>query len=91
MSDGFKVLGYSTDDGSETEQVWNSREGTVPHTITLRSGSAAWHAGPDVYHGPGWTPPAGMRVIVDWMPGMGESGGVEIGWPGMPYLLDPGA
>lgn len=91
MSDGYSVLRYQTDDGSETELVWNNREGAGPFTIELRSGAVAWHAGPDVFHGPGWAPPAGMRSFVDWMPGMGESVGVTLGWPGMPYLFDPEA
>jgi len=91
VSEGFTVLTYSTDDGRETEQVWNSRDGIIPHTIELRTGQAAWHAGPDVSHGPGWTPPPTMRWIVDWVPGMSEPGGVQLGWPGMPYLYDPEA
>lgn len=89
--DGWKVLTYSTDDGTEHEQVWNSRDGVAPQTIALRSGASAWHSGPDTFHGQGWAPPAGMRIIVDWKPGMGTPGGVELGWPGMPYLLDPEA
>jgi hypothetical protein len=85
------VLTYSTDDGTQTEQVWNSRAGQVPQTITLRTGYQAWHSGPDTFHGAGFTPPAGMRIIVDWMPGMGDGSGVELGWPGQPYLFDPEA
>lgn len=98
MSDhksAWSVLGYQTDDGTQIEQVWNSRDGIVPQTITLRTGLQAWHAGPDVFHGEGWTPPADMRMIVDWVPGLGDdastAGGVQIGWPGMPFLFDPEA
>lgn len=90
-NDGYKVIGYQTDDGSQTEQVWNNRTGAAPQTIVLRTGRSAWHSGPDTFHGAGWTPPPTMRVIVDWTPGMGTDGGVQIGWPGMPYLFDPEA
>jgi len=37
----FCLMTYRADDGTEEEQVWNSRDGVTPFVITLRSGKAA--------------------------------------------------
>lgn len=61
------LMTYRSDDGTETEQVWNSRDGVTPFVITLRSGKQATHA--DWQHDrrmpEDWTPPPGMRVFAD--------------------------
>jgi len=34
---------YRSDDGSETEQIWNSRDGVTPFVIRSRSGKEMTH------------------------------------------------
>jgi hypothetical protein len=91
--EAYQLMTYTSDDGLESEQVWNSRDGRVPFVITLRSGTLASHTGPDTYEGPGWACPAGTRMFVDATPGlvtgapdMGSE--VYLGAPGVPYLLE---
>jgi len=62
----YCVMTYRSDDGTEEEQVWNSRDGVTPFVITLRSGKAATHVNwtADVPR-PDYRPPAGSRVFVD--------------------------
>ena len=66
-AEAFCVMTYTADDGSETEQVWNSRDGVTPFVITLRSGKRATHTNwaADRRMPPDWTPPRGMRRFVD--------------------------
>ena len=61
------VMTYQSDDGSEREQVWNSRDGVTPFVMRLRSGKQATHVewGDDRRMPEDWRPPAGMRVWVD--------------------------
>lgn len=42
--EAYCLMQYDADDGTETEVVWNSRDGVTPFGITLRSGKPATHA-----------------------------------------------
>jgi hypothetical protein len=41
--EAFMVMQYRSDDGTETEHIWNSRDGVTPFVVTLRSGKTASH------------------------------------------------
>jgi hypothetical protein len=64
--EAFAVMTYRSDDGSEEEEVWNSRDGVTPFAITLRSGREATHVNwrSDVPR-PDYAPPPGSRMFVD--------------------------
>jgi hypothetical protein len=68
-AEAFTLMTYVSDDGTETERVWNSRDGVTPFVITLRSGKTATHRdwAADEYL-PNYVPPAGSRVFVDLTP-----------------------
>jgi hypothetical protein len=61
---------YAADDGTESETVWNSRDGVTPFVITLRSGKTATHADwqGDLRMPETWAPPPGMRYFADMTP-----------------------
>jgi hypothetical protein len=65
-AEAFCVMTYRSDDGTEDEEVWNSRDGVTPFVITLRSGKQATHVNwrSDV-HRPDFIPPPGSRVFID--------------------------
>lgn len=42
--EAFCLMQYEADDGSETEVIWNSRDGVTPFCVTLKSGKSATHA-----------------------------------------------
>jgi hypothetical protein len=92
--EAYMLMTYTSDDGLESEQVYNSRDGRAPEIITLRSGTLASHTGPDTYEGPGWAVPAGTRLFVDATPELlaaadpPDGSAVYLGAPGVPYLLD---
>lgn len=50
-AEAFKVMRYQTADGSESELIWNSRDGVTPFCVTLPSGAEATHVdwNADVY------------------------------------------
>lgn len=60
------LMAYRADDGTETEVVWNSRDGVTPFVITLRSGKQATHVawGNDVRK-PDYRPTIGDRIFID--------------------------
>jgi hypothetical protein len=64
--EAFCLMKYRSDDNSEEEILWNSRDGVTPFMITSRSGKKMSHVdwGNDVY-APHWKPPIGMRIFVD--------------------------
>lgn len=66
-AEAFALMTYRADDGTEEEQVFNSRDGVTPFTITLRSGKPASHVNwqDDQRMPEDWTPPAGMRRFAD--------------------------
>ena len=68
--EAFRLMTYRADDGSESEVIWNSRDGITPFIVTLRSGKQATHIGPwksDPYR-PDYSPPPGSRMFVDLTP-----------------------
>jgi hypothetical protein len=42
-AEAFCLMTYRSDDGTEEEVIWNSRDGVTPFTIALRSGKPASH------------------------------------------------
>lgn len=64
--EAFCLMTYQADDGSETETIWNSRDGVTPFGLTLRSGKPARHINwqGDVY-APNHVPKPGDRIFVD--------------------------
>lgn len=69
-AEAYCLMLYTADDGSESETVWNSRDGVTPMTITLRNGKRATHANwrNDARMAPDFTPPPGMRIFTDLTP-----------------------
>jgi hypothetical protein len=41
--EAFRLMTYRSDDGTEEELIWNSRDGVTPFVIRLRSGKTATH------------------------------------------------
>lgn len=41
--EAFCLMEYRADDGTETEVIWNSRDGVTPFVVALPSGKAATH------------------------------------------------
>jgi hypothetical protein len=68
--EAFALMRYRADDGTEEEQVWNSRDGVTPFVIRLRSGKQATHVDwdQDVRMPEDFTPPQGMRYFADLTP-----------------------
>jgi hypothetical protein len=68
-AEAFCLMTYATDDGSETERIWNSRGGVTPFYIRSRNGQEMshinWHE--DVYR-PDYQPEVGARIFVDYTP-----------------------
>ena len=42
-AEAFCLMTYRSDDGSEEEVIWNSRDGVTPFTVRLLSGKRATH------------------------------------------------
>jgi hypothetical protein len=64
--EAYCLMTYRSDDGTEEEVLWNSRDGVTPFVITLRSGKQAthvdWHNDQRV---PDYQPAPGTRLFVD--------------------------
>ena len=64
--EAFCLMQYRSDDGTEAEQLWNSRDGVTPFIITSRSGKRMthvdWNSDECV---PDFKPAKGMRIFVD--------------------------
>lgn len=43
-AEAFCLMQYTSDDGTETEVIWNSRDGVTPFSIMLLSGKQATHS-----------------------------------------------
>ena len=68
-NEAFCLMQYQSDDSSETEIIWNSRDGVTPFVIHLRSGKEARHVRWSEDHcDPDFKPPLGMRIFVDLTP-----------------------
>ena len=64
--EAFCLMTYAADDGSETETLWNSREGVTPFGISSVSGKSMHHvAWQEDKYCPDFVPPPGMRIFVD--------------------------
>jgi hypothetical protein len=66
-AEAFCVMTYQSDDGTITEQLWNSRDGVTPFMIMSRNGGRElrhidW--GKD-YPQPNYKPLPGKRIFVD--------------------------
>jgi hypothetical protein len=68
-AEAFCLVAYRSDDGTETELIWNSRDGVTPFVISLRSGKQATHVAWETDQCiPDYSPPPGSRVFVDLTP-----------------------
>lgn len=68
-AEAFCLMAYRSDDGTETELIWNSRDGVTPFVIALRSGKQATHADwRSDRRVPDYAPPPGSRIFVDLTP-----------------------
>ena len=65
-AEAFCLMQYSSDDGTEREVLWNSRDGVTPFVISSRNGKKMAHVDwrQDKYV-PDYKPKSGMRVFVD--------------------------
>lgn len=66
-AEAFNLMRYTADgDSTNTELIWNSRDGVTPFVVTLKDGSAATHRDwrSDQYR-PDHTPSVGDRIFVD--------------------------
>lgn len=63
-AEAFCLMQYETDDGTDGEVVWNSRDGVTPFVIRLPSGRVASHKRwqEDVCMGPDWRPSRWLRL-----------------------------
>ncbi|MCA1593067.1 MAG: hypothetical protein LC754_10535 [Acidobacteria bacterium] len=66
--EAYCLMRYATDDRSEEEVIWNSRDGATPFAITNRTGMKLmthvdWHL--DEQMAPDFVPPEGTRVFID--------------------------
>jgi hypothetical protein len=68
--EAFCLMKYASDDGSEVEWVWNSRDGVTPFVIRSRSGKEMTHVDwlLDTRLPAEFIPPKGMRIFVDLTP-----------------------
>jgi hypothetical protein len=65
-AEAFKLMTYRSDDGTESETIWNSRDGVTPFVITLRSGKQATHVDwQNDRYAPDHKPAPGDRIFVD--------------------------
>jgi hypothetical protein len=64
--EAYALMTYRSDDGTEEEVIWNSRDGVTPFVITLRSGKSATHVDWDHdFPDPDHIPEPGERIFVD--------------------------
>ncbi len=67
--EAFCLMKYQTEDGSETEWIWNSRDGVTPFVVMSRSGRkmrhVEWARDRQI---PEYLPLPGMRIFADLTP-----------------------
>lgn len=65
-AEAFMLMAYVSDDGTQGEVVWNSRDGVTPFVISSRDGTQLTHSdwNNDVY-APHFRPPPGFRYFAD--------------------------
>lgn len=72
-AEAYCLMTYRSDDETEEEIIWNSRDGVTPFTITLRSGKPARHVNwRDDVRDPDYKPKPGERIFVDLTPERAE-------------------
>lgn len=66
-AEAFKLMKYQTDDGSEWEIIWNSRDGVTPFCVESRGGKEMTHVNwdQDVITPIDYKPAPGTRMFVD--------------------------
>jgi hypothetical protein len=65
-AEAYRLMTYTTDDGTGSEQIWNSRDGVTPFVTHLRDGRTATHrSAPGDRYDPGHVPQPGERVFAD--------------------------
>jgi hypothetical protein len=64
--EAFCLMQYRSKDGTESEQIWNSRDGVTPFGVLSRNGKQMYHVewNNDEYD-PYFVPPSGMRIFVN--------------------------
>lgn len=60
-AEAFCLMTYQSDDGTEEEIIWNSRDGVTPFVITMKSGKTGKHIN--------WR---NDRRVLDYVPQPGE-------------------
>jgi hypothetical protein len=67
--EAFCLMTYRSDDGTEEERIWNSRDGVTPFIISLLSGKSATHVDwrNDV-RAVDYKPKPGERIFTDLTP-----------------------
>lgn len=64
--EAYCLMKYRSDDGTEEEIIWNSRDGVTPFTLTLRSGKIATHVDWQLDRRvPDYVPKSGERIFID--------------------------
>lgn len=64
--EAFMLMKYRSEDGTETETLWNSRDGVTPFMISSKNGKMMQHIDwQNDQRAVGFKPPSGMRVFVD--------------------------
>lgn len=65
--EAFKLMQYATDDGTEFEIIWNSRDGVTPFCVLSKSGKEMTHVNwdKDVMTPINYKPGPGNRMFVD--------------------------
>lgn len=64
--EAFCLMKYQTDDGTETEMLWNSRDGVTPFMLLSKTGKQMKHVDwRNDKLAVDFKPPSGMRVFVN--------------------------
>lgn len=67
--EAFMLMKYATRDGSETELLWNSRDGITPFVIPSKTGREMSHVDwPADRYLPDHKPKSGDRIFIDLTP-----------------------
>lgn len=89
--EAFCLMKYATDDGSEVEWLWNSRDGVTPFIIRSRTGKEMHHVD---FHldrpVPHYQPLDSERIFVDLTPERAELFArrrIERYWNDMPFPM----
>lgn len=68
-AEAFALMNYASDDGTERERIWNSRDGITPFVISSRTGKMMSHVDWDKdAYAPEHKPKPGDRIFVKLTP-----------------------